>query len=84
MKSRAEDPNITLRVIEKIKDKCKHYYRDTSSLQMTPLISELLNDITMLKKDCMVASELAQQYIRRLLPPLKYLFKLRFRCNEVC
>jgi hypothetical protein len=63
MKSRTENPAITLRVIEKITDKYKDYYRDTSLLPQSPLVSQLLDDILMLKKDCMVAAELAQQYI---------------------
>ncbi|OMJ72081.1 hypothetical protein SteCoe_29562 [Stentor coeruleus] len=65
MRSRAEDPNISLRVIEKIKDKCKDYYRDTAGVDITVLVNNLIYDIMLFKKDCLVAAELAQQYIMK-------------------
>lgn len=63
MRSRAEDPNISLRVIDKIKDKCKDYYRETNNTDTKVLINTLIKDIMLFKKDCLVAAELAQQYI---------------------
>ncbi|OMJ78407.1 hypothetical protein SteCoe_21780 [Stentor coeruleus] len=63
MRSRAEDPNISLRVIEKIKDKCKDYYRETMGIDTKVLMNSLIKDIMLFKKDCLVAAELAQQYI---------------------
>lgn len=65
MRNRAEDPNISLRVIEKIKDKCKDYYRDTAGVDITVLVNNLIYDIMLFKKDCLVAAELAQQYIMK-------------------
>lgn len=60
--SRAEDPNVSMRLIEKIKHKCQDYFREPS-LSSDTYLSDLQSDIMQFKKDCLVAAELAYQFI---------------------
>lgn len=63
-RARAEDPNISMRLIEKIKHKCQDYFRQPAS-PSAAYISDLQSDIFQFKKDCLVAVELAYQYIQK-------------------
>ena len=63
-RARAEDPNISMRLIEKIKHKCQDYFRQPAS-PSAAYTSDLQTDILQFKKDCLVAVELAYQYIEK-------------------
>ena len=62
---RAQDPNISMRLIEKIKHKCQDYYRDPPASYSEAYLNDLVSDIMQFKKDCLVAVELAQQFIEK-------------------
>lgn len=65
VRPRAQDPNISMRLIEKIKHKCQDYYRDPPASCSEAYLNDLLSDIMQFKKDCLVAVELAQQFIEK-------------------